>query len=331
MPVTQTLIAVFNFAQRTATTTELALTIAGAYANQNTPELAVKTKNAQWTALSTENVYVVNVTVPQDGLVKVALSPPAQMHATPEENAYKVHANANLDGVGKPAKNKNAPTNVRRRQTANVTLKLSSALAKKDGPEKTAAKKLAQKTATAMVGAKTAFACATTSGLVNLANSQLARTLAVATECALEISASVTLNIKETIAVSANAQMLALETENAWKRRSPADVALDSQAKTVGSKHAPRTVMLLTASANLPSEQVAKRLASAYALTAGLAHHAQTRDARKSANTASAWTVNASATVDSWETTVLSQVAQTTAMTMVYATLRRELLFASAR
>jgi len=71
------------------------------------------------------------------------------------------------------------------------------------------------------------------------------------------------------------------------------------------------------------------KLVSACALTAGLAHPARTKDVLKSASMVNAWMVNASATVDLWETTALFQVVQTTATTTVSATPHLELLCAS--
>lgn len=188
--------------------------------------------------------------MPQDGLVKGARNQPAQTHATPVENAFKVHANVSQVGPEKHAKSKSAPTSALPRPTENVTLKPSSAPAKKDLLEKTVARKLAQRTVTVTVNAKMAFACARTCGLVNHANSQRAPTLAVATECALVISVNVTRNSRATIAVFANAQMPAPETVNATKNRLLANAVKVSQVKTVDSRHAQKTATTLTVSAN---------------------------------------------------------------------------------
>jgi len=72
-----------------------------------------------------------------------------------------------------------------------------------------------------------------------------------------------------------------------------------------------------------------KRLVNACAPMAGLAHPALAKGVLKNANTANAWTVNASATVDLWETIALFLGARITAMTMVSATRHLALLFAS--
>jgi len=270
---------------------------------------------------------MVNVIVLLAGLAKDAANQIAQMHVTREENACQEAASVSLVGEEKLAKSKNAQISAQARHKVRAIPKHLNALAKKDGREMIAARRLAQKTVTDTANAKAmAFVCARICGPAKAASSQLAQIHAVAMVCVSVINANATLNSKGMTALCDSVLTHARAMENAWiKRTTNVNAQMVLPVKTVVGRSALTSATRLTEVASLPNLKKGKKYRNVSAVKAGLVLIVCQKHA-KDVSTGNAWKASVYAIKASWGRNATRPVVLTTATTTELATLTTKVM-----